>query len=135
MTRSLSRLVPAIGIALAGFVTFYATPAHALRCGDGLVVVGDPVARVRARCGEPASITSRVETRGAITTPVAPGGTRDVNATTVTIDVWVYDFGRSRFMEEVTFENGIVRRLRRLGYGSDRDAPAKTGRRPKVKGG
>jgi hypothetical protein len=38
----------------------------------------------------------------------------------VRIDVWIYDFGPQRFMEELTFENGILRQLRTLGRGTAR---------------
>ncbi len=37
---------------------------------------------------------------------------------TFQIDTWIYDFGRLRFMEEIVFENGIIRSMRPLGYGT-----------------
>ena len=64
---------------------------------------------------EPSSAASRVETRmqgGANGWPVV--------WVSVRIDVWIYDFGPQRFMEELTFENGILRQLRTLGRGTAR---------------
>ena len=89
--------------------------AQALDCGTSLAVAGDPETRVRDVCGEPSSAASRVETRmqgGANGWPVV--------WVSVRIDVWIYDFGPQRFMEELTFENGVLRQLRTLGRGTAR---------------
>ncbi|MDQ3032345.1 MAG: DUF2845 domain-containing protein [Myxococcota bacterium] len=112
--RSGLALFAAIGICAL------ASPAAALDCGQRLVTVGDSAAHVRAVCGEPISVMTRTETRTQfVAGPVAGGGTAgSVISVTVQIDVWVYDFGRRRFMEELTFENGYLQRMRALGYGT-----------------
>lgn len=111
-----------LGLALFAAVGIAATasPAAALDCGQRLVTIGDSAAHVRAVCGEPASTMTRTETRTQfVAAPVPGGGTAgSVVSVTVQIDVWVYDFGRRRFMEELTFENGYVQRMRALGYGT-----------------
>ena len=45
-------------------------------------------------------------------------------AVTVQIDEWTYDFGPMQFMEEITFENGVMRSSRPMGYGTARGQPA-----------
>ena len=93
------------------------TRARALYCGSHLVERGDAMARVRQYCGEPATAVSRTEVRtgyGAVA-----GVTYGVPiVTTVQIDTWTYDFGPMRFMEEITFENGVVLSSRPMGYGT-----------------
>ena len=58
---------------------------------------------------------------------VAPGvGVGDSETVTVLVEVWVYDFGPQRFMEELTFEDGVLIGSRALSYGTRR-APAEHG--------
>lgn len=105
----------------ASSVLAIASPAAALDCGMRLVTLGDGQGYVRSICGEPDSVSSHTESR----TDFAGVTVRDGQAfygsgvtVTVQIDVWVYDFGRTRFMEEMTFANGVLRSSRPLGYGS-----------------
>jgi hypothetical protein len=96
-----------------------ASSASALDCNQRLVTVGDRAAEVRARCGEPASISVRTESRTQYAGAVRGGDFGGSSITvTVEIETWVYDFGPRRFMEELTFENGILRSTQRLGYGT-----------------
>lgn len=101
--------------------------AHALDCGQRLVVRGDRAAYVRSVCGEPQSATTRTETRSVGGyNRVAPGtATFGVTTVTVQVDTWIYDFGPTRFMEELTFENGILTVSRAIGPGTSR-RPAPT---------
>ncbi len=96
-----------------------ASSAHALECGSRIVVRGDREHQVVAVCGEPQSVMTRTETRtvyGAARTP--SGHVGSAYTVTVQIDVWIYDFGPSRFMEELTFENGVLVSLRPIGRGT-----------------
>lgn len=82
------------------------TPATAddddvLRCGSKLVTTGIDAAKVLALCGEP---TQR-------TTEDVPVLARRANGTTfvngkVTVAVWTYDRGSSRFPARLKFEDG-----------------------------
>lgn len=104
-----------------------ASPASAFWCRGSLVLEGDRAHEVRARCGEPASIVATTEE---ITTFV--GGRSRVDRTgvyggtsvsrTIAVETWIYDFGPTRFMEELRFENGVLVRLTRLGYGTRRSS-------------
>lgn len=106
--------------ALSLAIASVASSASALDCGQRLVTIGDQAAEVRARCGEPASISVRTESRTQFAGATGPRGDFSGSSITVTVqvEVWVYDFGPRRFMEELTFENGILRTTRRLGYGT-----------------
>ncbi len=121
MPRAASALVfLAASFVATVFVSAPATPASALSCGNRLVVVGDSAAEVRGVCGEPMSMMTRTETRTQFVAGTVPGGgsAGQVISVTVQIDTWVYDFGRRRFMEELIFENGVLIRMRSLGYGT-----------------
>lgn len=100
--------------------------ARALSCDGHLVEVGDSEAYVRSVCGEPTAFTSHTEMRAAVMPygyyPYrgAPYGYVPYGyaATTVQVDVLVYDFGPTRFVDELTFENGVLRADRVAGYGT-----------------
>ena len=98
--------------------------ASALDCGQRLVVRGDREIYVRSVCGEPQSAMTRMETRTVGGYNRVGEGTGTFGATTITIqiDTWIYDFGPSRFMEELTFENGILTVSRPIGPGTPRPA-------------
>ena len=94
---------------------FGATPAAALECGTRIAVTGDSIAQVRDACGLPASQVRRTELRPR----AVPFGWRGPTSwISVQVDVWVYDFGPQRFMEELTFEDGVLRAMRTLGRGT-----------------
>ena len=111
-------IVPAFGAALALALLSITSGASALDCDQRLVAVGDHALQVRERCGEPASVSARTETRTELAGTRGSAFRGSAFSVTVAIEVWVYDFGPRRFMEELTFENGILRSMRPLGYGT-----------------
>ncbi len=119
---------PALWIlALSFFWAAGPSNASAFWCEQRLVRTGDALSYVRSVCGEPASAISRTESRthfvgGTLQDGRTFGGT--AVTTTVQIDVLVYDFGPTRFMEELTFENGVLVSSRRLGRGTRRRTTA-----------
>jgi hypothetical protein len=118
MARSLAALPLSLALVVVG-----AAPASALDCGHRLVTTGDSEGYVRSICGEPESVMTRTESRTQfVTSPYGDQGALVGSATTVTIqiDVWTYDFGSTRFREELTFADGILRSSRPLGYGTAR---------------
>ena len=89
--------------------------AFALRCGSKLVGLGDRKHEVIRICGEPSYTDSFDE-------PIVVygnGGYRQ--RATQRVDVWTYNFGQNRFMQELVFESGVLRRINRLGYGYRED--------------
>jgi hypothetical protein len=120
------RIVPASALALAAgvLVATLALPssASALSCNQRIVGTGDTEAYVKSLCGEPAQVSTRTETRTVygghrVVDGVVVGSSRSV---TVQITVWVYDFGPRRLMQELIFEEGVLRNVRTLGYGVNR---------------
>lgn len=113
-------------LALGALTTaFVAAPASAFWCEGRLVLEGDRAYEVRSRCGEPASEITRMESRtsyrgGAVDrgSGTVYGGSTDT--VTVQVDIWVYDFGRTRFMEELRFHDGVLVSMTRLGRGTRR---------------
>lgn len=86
---------------------FVSEQAWALRCGNKLVNVGDRKHKVHRVCGEPTYVD-------AYDLPIPNFGyAQGYNR----IDVWTYNFGPRRFMRELVFENGILRRINQLEYG------------------
>ena len=97
--------------------------ADSLSCKNRIVSTGDSTYQVRSICGEPDAITRRVEMRTIRhNVPVpGPGGApcwRTVERTIeVVVDEWTYDFGRRRFIQYLTFENGRLERVQSGSYG------------------
>lgn len=119
--------------------------SFAFRCGNQLVSTGDTRYEVEAICGEPDDASTYTAFRSVANNEVVdcdPVRTRSAQSLTeesgdeeedearsclalvenrlavqVDIDVWLYDRGRNRFMQQVTFENGRVTRIDALDYG------------------
>ena len=86
----------------------YCLASDFLRCGSKLVGVGDSKAKVFIICKKPdftEKFSKTIKTN---------------SNTTVTVEweIWTYNFGPSRFMQEVTFENGKLIKIKELGYGT-----------------
>lgn len=100
--------------------------AHALYCADRIIQTGDSTSRVEQHCGEPTEVVRRTETRMRTVHRQLPGGVivSDTISYTVLVEQWVYDFGRTRFVQRMLFEDGVLLRIDAGGYGtSDRSAP------------
>lgn len=81
--------------------------AETLRCGSRLVAPGETATEVRAKCGEPASVTvikEPIRARNA-----QGGGTRVVGETHV--EIWRYDRGSGKFPAILKFEQGVLKAL------------------------
>lgn len=115
--------------------------AQSLQCGQKLITEGTTQGEVTARCGEPAHIDRQTlyGEEGA----AAPGGPVPRNpvvgpppgspvgapppglpaiggrsAAETAVEIWTYNFGPSRLMQRIRFENGVVVKIESLGYGS-----------------
>lgn len=97
--------------------------ADSLSCKSRIVSTGDSTYQVRSVCGEPDAITRRVEmrtVRHSVPVPCHGGQScwRTVERTLeVIVDEWTYDFGRRRFIQYLTFENGRLERVVSGSYG------------------
>jgi hypothetical protein len=114
------------GIALGLLATSQSARADSLACDGRIVSSGDSRYEVRSVCGEPDDASQRVEYRtwrGRVAGPcrrldgrIVCSDTRE-QVTEVVIDEWIYDFGRNRFIEFLTFEQGKLVSIRTGGYG------------------
>lgn len=79
---------------------------------------------VEARCGEPTSKTTNLGPISVVETDTLRKNAesqfgQSVKVITPTqIDQWVYDFGPSKFMRVLRFENGVLRSIQSGKYGS-----------------
>lgn len=111
---------------LAGLSVSSSARADSLACAGRIVSSGDSRYEVKAVCGEPDDASQRVEYRtvsGRVAGPcVREGGKLRCSQTReqvveVVIDEWVYDFGKNRFIEYLTFEQGKLVSVRTGSYG------------------
>lgn len=99
-------------IAMLALLLALASPAaHALRCGNRLVVDGDADYRVRDRCGEPywSERYTRIEIIGR-------DGPVELQRE-VQFDVWYYNFGPRQLLRRLEFRDGRLQHEGTLGYG------------------
>jgi hypothetical protein len=113
----------AIALTIAALV-FPASVANAdgMSCGYDMVVSGDSLYKVRSVCGNPAAATQRIEQRLVDHRICRPfkGKVRCSSYPewiTVVVDQWTYDFGRYRFIQILTFEQGILMKVETGGRG------------------
>ena len=78
---------------------------------------GDPRAKVRQFCGEPAD----VQTRSILRRPTFNVGGRTYSYgdgyVEVPVEIWTYNFGPYKLMREIRFVDGRVDNIETLGYG------------------
>ena len=105
-------------VAIAPFLLLFtsallAPAAHALRCPDGIVAVGDHVSEVLDACGEPAHRGTVVEQPSRVILadgrPVA-----QVLPTGLVIEEWVYEFSPQRFRRLLRFRGNRLLEIRAL---------------------
>lgn len=119
-----------VAMIAAIFLATVAGPAEALRCGNKLVKEGDPKGKVADLCGKPTHIESRRVYRAGFprqdidadddrtrTVSDRELAVHDRSVVEVVVDVWLYNFGRSRLMREITFRDNRVVEIEVLGRG------------------
>lgn len=121
---TLAALLP---LAASLFITGSAQ-ADSLRCGQRLVSRGDSLYQVRSTCGEPNDARRHSEFR--TIRRFVPGVCRNTHqkrpcghfeeyTVEVVIDQWTYDFGRRRFVQYLTFEQGQLVQVVSGSYGHE----------------
>jgi hypothetical protein len=98
--------------------------SQSLQCGEKWITSGTSQAEVAARCGQPTQI-EREKLYGETGTALGPAATpfgvlpplgmRSGSETAV--EVWTYNFGPTRLVQRIRFENGIVVKIESLDYG------------------
>ena len=111
-----TRILAVAGLIVLGLTT--ASNAYAMRCGTRLIARGDHISKVLRYCGEPDFAQSRAARR-AYYSPYGHVLYRGLFED-VLIQEWTFNLGPHKLMRVVTIENGIVRKVRHLGYGYSR---------------
>jgi hypothetical protein len=87
--------------------------ADSMRCGSKLLTDGDPLDKVEALCGPPASIERREILR-------PYGYHRGVTVHSsyeVSVEIWTYNFGPHKLMYRLRFEDGLLVDVDTLSHG------------------
>ncbi len=105
-----------------GLLLTASAEADSLSCNYRIVASGDSSYTVRELCGEPDAVEQYVVRRKVKTKESynCNKGTcyRDrPGVAEITIDRWTYDFGRRRFIQYLTFEQGSLVRVEAGSYG------------------
>jgi len=126
MTRNPCPSLAGVLLALAALLC--APAAQAFRCNSFVIDEGMHKAEVLKKCGAPSMRDSRTERRilrvrdGAINS-TRPGSAQGQviereREILVSIEEWTYNFGPSQFMQLLIFEDGRLKTVQDLGYGS-----------------
>lgn len=96
-----------------------ARAADSFSCGSRVIATGMSDREVREACGEPAEI--RRESILRRPTVWIQGRPYPVSSDPVEVPVerWLYNFGPSRLMRRLRFDDGVLVEVTTLGYGSD----------------
>lgn len=119
----LQKVLERLGIAGSLLISTTSAQADSMSCNSRIVSSGDTAYQVRSVCGEPDAANRRVEYR----TVRQPGAcividgkprceSREITVEVV-VDEWTYDFGKNRFIQYLTFEQGRLLRVDSGGYG------------------
>jgi len=111
------RLPPA-ALALAPLLCLpgLAAADGSLRCGNGLVSVGDSKLDLLGKCGRPALEEQQPREVGASYRD-REGGSGWRQRSLTSVERWTYDFGTSSFIQVVTMELGKIVRIEQGGRG------------------
>jgi hypothetical protein len=94
------------GMCLLAAALAFAGPAAAdsMRCGSKLLTDGDPLDKVEALCGPPASIERREILR-----PYGYHRGMTIHSSyEVSVEIWTYNFGPHKLMYRLRFEDGLL---------------------------
>lgn len=99
-----------------------ANDAYALRCGSDLVLINDYKWDVLHKCGEPDYVDRyRIIVLRPLPRPInIPDGVPILSTlvpTEVEVEEWVYNFGPRKFQQLLEFEDNVLVRIQKLGYG------------------
>ena len=108
-------------IALAAFLTVApiqgSLASEAMRCGSKIIDDGDTTAEVRAKCGEPSSISKRTILRRPVYYRHGQRYSYGTEMVEVPVEYWTYNFGPSKLMRRIRFVDGLVEEIETLDYG------------------
>jgi hypothetical protein len=109
-----------LALLLAGLAAAAAAAADSFSCGSRVIATGMQDTDVRAACGDPTEARHdgilRRPTIWSQGRPIVVGG----QPVPVPVERWLYDFGPSRLMRRLRFDDGVLVEITTLGYGASR---------------
>jgi len=100
-----------------------AAPLHSsfasegMRCGSKLIDDGDTIEEVRAKCGEPSSVSHRTILRRPVFYRHGQRYSYGTEMVEVPVEYWTYNFGPNKLMRRIRFVDGLVEEIETLDYG------------------
>jgi hypothetical protein len=94
----------------------FAAQADGIRCRNALITRGDNLLRVQHECGTPTYATQYVIYGFRPAYNGVLGGYAN-ESIPITVEEWTYNFGPTRFMRRLRFENGELMSIESLEYG------------------
>jgi len=88
------------------------TAAQSVTCSGKIIEEGVTKAQVAAACGPPTQVGDRSSVHDPAIGAVAPPSSDEGD-----IEVWTYNFGRTKLMQRIWFLDGRVKLVESLGYG------------------
>ena len=122
----MKRIIVIASAVVSGLLMSTLLASENFRCGDKLAFVGDSTYTVKSICGDPDDTHHHTETKKVsrrVSEPCPTGSHETVCSSTVEdsysieVDEWIYDFGSSRFIETLRFEDGKLANITDGGYG------------------
>lgn len=121
------RSLPSNVLAALLLLLVAASPAHAFRCGNKIVIKDMHEVQVRRACGEPTTLRHIGRAMRGVNVPferrLLPGLTERAwpgygyFAQEVVITEYVYNFGPRKLMRRLLFEGGVLVSIETMGYG------------------
>jgi hypothetical protein len=100
-------------------VTTYAE-AQNFQCGNKLVDRGETAAAVAAKCGDPTRIDKSTLVRSSsiwVSGQSSQAGATNSIQVEIAVEMWLYNLGPDRLMEQLRFEDGRLVKIESLGFG------------------
>jgi Protein of unknown function (DUF2845) len=91
--------------------------AQSFQCGNKLVSEGASPPEVVAKCGEPTRIDRSSIVRSSTAWIGNQAGVSNSAQVEIPVEVWLYNLGPDRLMEQLRFEGGRLVRIESLGFG------------------
>jgi|SRR5262245_8685096 len=109
----MKKMLPGMSLLLTALALSGPAGADSMRCGSKLLTDGDPLDKVEALCGPPASI----ERREILVPAYGYHGARANFSYEVSVEIWTYNFGPHKLMYRLRFEDGLLVDVGTLSHG------------------
>jgi Protein of unknown function (DUF2845) len=92
--------------------------AQAMECGNKLITRGDSISKVATLCGNPAQVDRssiiRSASAGWVNGQWVQSGGAQLE---IPVEIWLYNFGPDKLMQQIRFEDGRVVKIETLDFG------------------